>query len=88
MKLLDDPKIPTTRQNRQRSQHSHKPLDVAAEMGLKLEDHIARLAATATRAPPLQTLIQKTKNKVLKIGVGALPPMRTEIHHISMAQKP
>jgi hypothetical protein len=36
MKLLDDPKIPTARQNPRRPHHSHKPLDVAAEMGLKL----------------------------------------------------
>jgi hypothetical protein len=35
MKLLDDPKIPTARRNPQRPHHSHKPLDVAAEMGLK-----------------------------------------------------
>jgi hypothetical protein len=33
MKLLDDPKIPTARQNPQRPNHSHKPLDVAIEMG-------------------------------------------------------
>jgi hypothetical protein len=35
MKLLDDPKIPTARRNPRRSHHSHKPLDVATEMGLK-----------------------------------------------------
>jgi hypothetical protein len=35
MKLLDYPKIPTTRQNPRRPHHSHKSLDVAAEMGLK-----------------------------------------------------
>jgi hypothetical protein len=35
MKLLDDPKIPTTRRNPRRPHHSDKPLDVAAEMGLK-----------------------------------------------------
>jgi hypothetical protein len=35
MKLLDDPKIPTARRNPRRSHHSHKPLDVSAEMGLK-----------------------------------------------------
>jgi hypothetical protein len=38
MKLLDDPKIPTVRRNHQRPHHSHKPLDIAAEMGLKLGD--------------------------------------------------
>jgi hypothetical protein len=35
MKLLDDPKIPTARRNLRKSHYSHKPLDVAAEMGLK-----------------------------------------------------
>jgi hypothetical protein len=35
MKLLDDPKIPTTKQNPRRTHHSHKSLDVAAKMGLK-----------------------------------------------------
>jgi hypothetical protein len=33
MKLLDDPKIPTARRNSRRPHHSHKHLDVAAEMG-------------------------------------------------------
>jgi hypothetical protein len=37
MKLLDDPKIPIARQNPQRLHHSHKSLDVTAEMELKLE---------------------------------------------------
>jgi hypothetical protein len=37
MKLIDDPKIPTVRQNPRRPHHSHKPLDVVAEMGLKPE---------------------------------------------------
>jgi hypothetical protein len=35
MKLLDDPKIPTARQKLRRPHHSHKPLDIAVEMGLK-----------------------------------------------------
>jgi hypothetical protein len=35
MKLLDDPKISTARQNSRRPHRSHKPLDVAAEMRLK-----------------------------------------------------
>jgi hypothetical protein len=35
MNLFDDPKIPTVRQNPRRPHHSHKPLDVTAEMGLK-----------------------------------------------------
>jgi hypothetical protein len=34
MKLLDDPKIPTARRNPWKPHHFHKPLDVAAEMGL------------------------------------------------------
>jgi hypothetical protein len=37
IKLLDDPKIPTARRNPRRPHHSHKPLDVAVEMGLKPE---------------------------------------------------
>jgi hypothetical protein len=36
MKLLDDPKIPTARRKPRRPDHSHKPLDIIAEMGLKL----------------------------------------------------
>ncbi|KAK1607395.1 hypothetical protein QYE76_031068 [Lolium multiflorum] len=35
LKLLDDPKIPTARRKPRRRHHSHKHLDVAAEMGLK-----------------------------------------------------
>jgi hypothetical protein len=35
MKLLDDPKIPTARRKPRRPDHSHKPLDIIAEMGLK-----------------------------------------------------
>jgi hypothetical protein len=35
MKVLDDPKIPTAIQNPRRPHHSHKSLDVSAEMGLK-----------------------------------------------------
>jgi hypothetical protein len=35
MKLLDDPKISTARRNPRRPHHSHKPLDIAAEMRLK-----------------------------------------------------
>jgi hypothetical protein len=48
MKLLDDPKIPRARRNPRRPYHSHKPLDVAAKMGLKPGDLIARDAATTT----------------------------------------
>jgi hypothetical protein len=33
MKLLDDPKILTTKRNPRRPHHSHKSLDVTAEMG-------------------------------------------------------
>jgi hypothetical protein len=36
MKLFDNPKIPTATQNPRRPHYSRKPLDVAAEMGLKL----------------------------------------------------
>jgi hypothetical protein len=88
MKLLDDPKIPTARQNPRRPHHSHKPLDVAAEVGLKPGGLIARGAAATTEAPLLQTLTLKTENGALKIGGGALPPMRADIHHASMATKP
>jgi hypothetical protein len=35
IKLLDDPKIPIARRNPCRPHHSNKPLDVAAETGLK-----------------------------------------------------
>jgi hypothetical protein len=48
MKLLDDPKIPTARQNPRGPHHSHKPLDVAAEMGCSRGDLIARGAVTTT----------------------------------------
>jgi hypothetical protein len=37
MKLLDDPKIPTARRNPRRPYHSHKPFDVAVEMGSLVE---------------------------------------------------
>jgi hypothetical protein len=36
MKLLDDPKIPTSRRNPRRPHNSHKLLDIATETGLKL----------------------------------------------------
>jgi hypothetical protein len=35
MKLFDDLKIPTARRNPRRPHHSHKPLDIAVEMGFK-----------------------------------------------------
>jgi hypothetical protein len=35
IKLLDDPKIPTPKRNPRRPHHSHKPLNVATEIGLK-----------------------------------------------------
>jgi hypothetical protein len=88
MKLLDDLKIPIARRNPRRPYHSHKPLDVATEVGLKPGGLVARGAATTTKASPLQTLTLKTENGALKTGGGALPPTRADIHHASMAQKP
>jgi hypothetical protein len=85
MKLLDDPKIPTARRNPRRPYHSHKPLDVAAEMGLKpgrpycTRHHHHHLSAA------LKTLTLKTKNEALKTGGRALPTTRAEIHRTSMA---
>jgi hypothetical protein len=35
IKLLDDPKIPTARRNPRIPHHSHKPLNIPAEMRLK-----------------------------------------------------
>jgi hypothetical protein len=35
LKLIDDPKIPTATRKPRKQHHSHKSLDVAAEMGLK-----------------------------------------------------
>jgi hypothetical protein len=88
MKLLDDLKILTARRNSRRPHHSHKPLDVAARWVWSRGDLIARGATTTTWAPPLQTLTLKTENEALKTIDGALPLMRAEIHHASMAQRP
>jgi hypothetical protein len=58
MKLLDDPKIPTARRNPRTPHHSHKLLDVAAEMGLKPERpyctkrHHHHLSAVPTNFDP------------------------------------
>jgi hypothetical protein len=84
MKLLDDPKIPTARRNPLRLHHSHKPLDVAAEMGLKpgrpycTKRRHHHLSAAPTKLGP------KNGERSLKTG-GALPLTRAEIHHASMA---
>jgi hypothetical protein len=85
MKFLDDLKIATARRNPRRPHHSHKPLDVADEMGLKpgrpycTRRHHHHLSAA------LQTLTLKTNNEALKTGGRALPPTRAEIHRTSMA---
>jgi hypothetical protein len=85
MKLLDDPKIPTARRNPRKPYHSHKPLDVAAEIGLKPGRPYCMGVTTTTLAPPLQTLILNTKNRALKTRDGVLSPTRPEIHHASIA---
>jgi hypothetical protein len=88
MKFLDDPKIPTVRQNPRRPHHSHKPLDVTAEMWLKpgrpycTRRRHHHLSAAPTNFNP------KKKNGALKIEGGVLLPTRAEIHHVFMAQKP
>jgi hypothetical protein len=38
MKLLDDPKIPTARQNLRRPHHLHKPLDIAVDIETLLHE--------------------------------------------------
>jgi hypothetical protein len=89
MKLLDDPKIPTARQNSWRPHHSHKPLDVATEMGLKLgrpyctrRCHHHHLSAAPTN------LDHKNGGQSPQNRGGALLPTRVEIHRASMAQMP
>jgi hypothetical protein len=69
MKLLDDPKIPTVRQNPRRPHHSHKPLDVAAEMGLEPgRPYCTRRRHHHLSIAPTNFDI-KTGNKALKIGM-------------------
>jgi hypothetical protein len=88
MKLLDDPKIPTARRNPRRPHHSHKPLNVAAEMGLKPgRPYCTRRRYHHLNAAP-QTLTLKIENEALKTRGEALPPTRAEIHRDSMAQRP
>jgi hypothetical protein len=90
MKLLDDPKIPIARRNPRRPHHSHKPLDVATEMGLKLgrpyctsrRHHHHHLSAAPTNLDP------KNGERSPENRGGALPPTRAEIHRASMAQRP
>jgi hypothetical protein len=87
MKPLDDPKIPTARQNPQRPHHFHKPLDVAAEMGLKPKKPYCtrrrhhHLSATPANLDP------KTENGALKTEGRTLPPTRAEIHRTFMGQR-
>jgi hypothetical protein len=70
MKLFDDPRIPTARRNPRRPHHSHKPLDVAAEMGLKPgRPYCTRRRHHLLSAAPTN-LDPKTKNEALKIGSG------------------
>jgi hypothetical protein len=79
MKLLDDPKIPTTRWNPRRPHHSHKPLDVTAEMGLKPGKPYCTRRRHHHLSAASTNLDLKTKNEALKIGGGILPPTRAEI---------
>jgi hypothetical protein len=86
MKLLDDTKIPTARLNSRRPHHSHKHLDVAAEMGLKpgrpyctRRRHHHHLSAASTNLNP-KNEEQSPQNKG-----RTLPPTRAKIHHASMA---
>jgi hypothetical protein len=78
MKLLDNPKIPTSRQNPRKPHHSHKPLDVATEMGLKpgrsycTRRRYHQLSATPANLDP------KNGERSPQIGDGALPPTRAE----------
>jgi hypothetical protein len=88
MQLLDDPKIPTARQNPRRPHHSHKPLDVAVEMGLKPGRPYCTRRRHHHLSATSQTLTLGIENEALKTGDGALPPMRAEIHRASMAQRP
>jgi hypothetical protein len=85
MKLLDDPKIPTTTRNSGRPHHSHKPLDVAAEMGLKqgrpycMRHRHHHLIAASTNLDP-KNVEQSPQNRG-----ETLPLTKAEIHHASMA---
>jgi hypothetical protein len=86
MKLLDDPKIPIARRNPRRPHHSHKPLDVATEMGLMpgrpyctRRRHHHHLSAAPTN------LDSKNEERSPQNRSRTLPPTRTEIHRASMA---
>jgi hypothetical protein len=85
LKLLDDLKIPTARRKPRRRHHSHKPLNVAAEMGLKPERPYYTRRRRHHLMPPLQTLTLQTENETHKTGGGVLPPMRVAIHRTPMA---
>jgi hypothetical protein len=82
MKLLDNPKISTARRNPRRPHYSHKPLDVATEMGLKL----GRPYYTRRRHYHLnaQTLILKIENKVLKTEAALTFPQSIIIGVVSI----
>jgi hypothetical protein len=85
MKLLDDPKIPTARRNLRRPHYSHKPLDVAVEMGLKsgrpycTRGRHHHLSAASTNFDPIN------KEESPQNRGEALPPTRAEIYHATMA---
>jgi hypothetical protein len=87
MKLFDDPKIHIDRRNPRRPHHSHKPLDVAAEMELKpgrpycTRSHGHHLSDIPTNLDP------KNENEALITGFEVLPPTRAKIHRTSMAQR-
>jgi hypothetical protein len=88
MKLLDDSKISIAIRNHRRQHHSHKPLDVAVEMGLKPgRPYYARRRHHHLSATPIN-LDPKMKNEALKRGGATLPLTRAENHRTSMAQRP
>jgi hypothetical protein len=87
LKLLDDPKIPRGRQNPRRPHHSHKPLNIAADIGLKLRrPYCMRRRHHHLKGAPTN-LNLKTENETLK-RAGVLPLIRAEIHRASMTQRP
>jgi hypothetical protein len=88
MKLLDDPKIPIARRNPRRPHHSHKPLDVAVEMGLKPRRPYCTRHRHHHMCVVPTNLDHKTKKEALKTGGGALPLTRAEIHRTFMIQMP
>jgi hypothetical protein len=68
--------------------HSHKPLDDAAEMGLKpRRPYCTRRRRHHLSVAPTN-LDPKNKERSPQNKGGALPPTRAEIRHASMAQRP